>query len=296
VPLSLLLAFLVCLAAAGPAWAGGEPAKSVGRGKYLFAAGGCQACHTDVKGKGKPLAGGRKLKTPFGTFATPNITPDPVHGIGKWTDADFIRAIRQGAGPDGRPYYPAFPYPSYTRMTDRDILDLKAYLFSRPPVARADEPHDLNPPFAWRFLAGIWKTLFFKPGAFQPDPAKSPEWNRGAYLVTALGHCGECHTPRNFLGAPKADMALAGSTQGPAGGIVPNITPDKETGIGKWPDSDILSLLKSGMLPDGDFAGGAMGEVIDDNTGRLTDADREAIILYLKSVPAVSHRVEKKAK
>jgi len=293
VPRFLLLT--LCLAF----WPGGGPAEAGGdfkRGEYLFAAGGCKGCHTDVKRKGKPLAGGRRLKTPFGTFISPNITPDPVNGIGKWSGADFIRALREGISPDGRHYFPAFPYPSYTGITDSDLLDLRAYLFTLPPVVRANEPHDLKPLFGWRFLAGIWKALYFKPGAFQPDPTKSAEWNRGAYLVTALGHCGECHTPRNLLGAPRMDMALSGTTQGPGGGIVPNITPDPETGIGKWPEGDILDLLNSGMLPDGDFAGGAMGEVIDDNTAKLTDGDRKAIIFYLKSVPAVSHLVEKKAK
>jgi len=284
------LAAVLWLVAAGPARGAADPE----RGAYLFAAAGCKGCHTDVKGKGPPLAGGRRLKTPFGVFVTPNITPDPETGIGKWTDRDFIRALRDGVAPDGRHYFPAFPYPSYTRISDRDLLDLKAHLFRQPPVARPNAPHELPPPFGWRFLVGAWKALYFRPGPFRPDPARSGQWNRGAYLVTALGHCGECHTPRNALGAVKPDMTLAGTTRGPDGGIVPNITPDKETGIGRWSESDVRSVLKSGMLPDADFVGGAMGEVVDETTGRLSGPDLDAVTAYLRALRPVRHRVEKK--
>lgn len=284
---------LVAVAAlsASPAF-GGQP--DAERGKYLFAVAGCAACHTDKAGKGPLLAGGRKLKTPFGVFYSPNITPDPVHGIGKWSDEDFVRAMRLGVGPDGRTYFPVFPYPSYTGITDRDLLDLKAYIFSLPPVARPNRPHDAGPPFGWRFLVPFWKALYFTPGPFRPEAKESDQWNRGAYLVTALGHCGECHTPRDAFGGKKADMALAGTTQGPEGGIIPNITPDDETGIGRWPVADLEELLKSGMLPDADFVGGVMGEVVDESTGKLTDSDRRAVIHYLRSLPPIRHRIEKK--
>lgn len=284
---------IAAVVASGPAPAG-EPDPV--RGKYLFAAAGCATCHTDKKGKGAPLAGGRKLKTPFGVFYSPNITPDPEYGIGKWSDRDFIRALRQGVAPDGRHYFPVFPYPSYTGITDRDLLDLKAYLFTRPPAKTANKPHDAVPPFGWRFLVPLWKALYFTPGPFRADPERSRQWNRGAYLVTALGHCGECYTPRDVLGGPLPGMALAGTTKGPEGGLIPNITPDKETGIGRWSDGDLQEILKSGMLPDGDFVGDVMGDVVDETTGRLKVADLKAIILYLRSVAPVFHRIERKKK
>jgi len=264
------------------------------RGKYLLAAGGCVACHTDKKNKGRPLAGGRALKTPFGVFFSPNITPDAATGIGRWSDADFVRALRHGVGPDGGHYFPAFPYPSYTAMADNDMLDLKAYLFTLPPVAQSNKRHDLLPPFGWRFLVSLWKALYFTPGPFLPDPAKGDGWNRGAYLVRALGHCGECHTPRDALGGRKRDKELAGTESGPEGGVIPNITPDKETGIGRWTDRDLTGLLELGVLPNADFVGGQMGEVVDDVTSKLTEADRRAIIVYLKSVKPIHHQVRRK--
>ena len=264
------------------------------RGKYLLAAGGCVACHTDKKNKGQPLAGGRALKTPFGVFFSPNITPDKTTGIGNWSDADFVRALREGVRPDGSHYFPSFPYPSYSAMTDDDMLNLKAYLFTLPAVAQPNKPHDLSPPFGWRALVSVWKALYFTPGAYRPDAAKGDEWNRGAYLVRALGHCGECHTPRDALGGRKRDMELAGTDSGPEGGIIPNITPDGETGIGRWSDTDILNVLESGLLPNVDYVGGQMGEVVDEATGKLTDADRRAIIVYLKSLKPIRHQVRRK--
>ena len=287
------MVFTAAALAAAPAF-GGQP--DVERGKYLFHAAGCLGCHTDVKGKGKPLAGGRKLKTPFGVFMSPNITADLRHGIGNWSDEDFVRALRLGIAPDGRHYFPVFPYPSYTGIPDRDLLDIKAYIFTLPKAAAANKPHDLGPPFGWRFLVSLWKALYFTPGPFRPEKAQSEEWNRGAYLVTALIHCGECHTPRDFLGGKKAGMALAGTKDGPTGGIIPNITPDKETGIGRWPDADLREILKSGMLPDADFVGSEMGEVVDGSTSKLTGADLAAVIVYLRSLPPVSHRVQRKKK
>ena len=284
---------LVCAGLTGTGAAFGADAA---RGKYLFAAAGCKGCHTDVKHKGPPLAGGRQLKTAFGVFYSPNITPHPEHGIGRWSDGDFVSALRHGVAPDGRHYFPVFPYPSYTGITDEDLLDIKAYLFTVPPLPVKNKPHDINPLFEQRFLISIWKVLFFSPGPFRSDPEKSQDWNRGAYLVRAMGHCGECHTPRNILGAMKGDMAFAGTTKGPEGGIVPNITSDKKTGVGDWPESDLQSLFDSGMLPDGDFVGGAMGEVVDDTTSRLSKDDLRALILYLRSIPPIHHQVQKKAK
>ncbi|KAA0586364.1 cytochrome c (plasmid) [Azospirillum oryzae] len=281
---------LLPLAAAGGAAhaAGDAPAgDAVQRGAYIFNAAGCLGCHTDVKGGGQPLAGGRALATPFGTFHTPNITPDPVTGIGRWSDADFIRALREGVRPDGAALFPAFPYAAYTRMTDRDLLDLKAYLFSRPAVAAPNKPHDLTPPFSWRFLLPVWQWLYLTPGPVPDDPAKPAAWNRGRYLVDAQGHCAECHSPRTLLGGLDADRYLAGNPDGPDGDKVPGITGAKgKGGVGGWSDGDLTLFLETGLTPEGDVAGGAMGEVVRNTTSKLTADDRAAIVAYLKTVPA----------
>ncbi len=260
-------------------------------GAYLFAAAGCATCHTAEGRDATPLAGGRELATPFGTFYGPNITPHAEHGIGSWSDADFIRALRQGVAPDGRDYYPAFPYASYTRLSDADLLDLKAYLFSLPAAAEPNRAHDLPFPFGFRPLLTFWKLLYLEEGPMAPEPGRSEMENRGAYLVQAAGHCGECHSPRNALGAPIGDMALAGTEEGPEGRAIPNITPHRETGIGRWSADDIVFLLRAGMLPDGDFVGGGMGEVVSENTSHLTEDDLRAIAAYLQMMPAVENAV-----
>jgi mono/diheme cytochrome c family protein len=280
------VAALLCLAPAA-ALAQADQAQ-IDRGAYIFTAADCGACHTDVKGKGPPLAGGRPLATPFGTFYSPNITPDPETGIGRWTDADFIRALREGVSPGGDHYFPVFPYPSFTKMTDQDILDLKAYIFSLPPVAQPNREHEIDFPYGWRPSVCFWKQLNFTPGALTPDPAQSPEWNRGAYLVQALGHCGECHTPRGWLGGLDTSVAYSGTADGPDGEKVPNITPDPDTGIGTWSPADVVRVLRTGQLPDGDFVGSVMGEVVE-STSELTDADRQAIAAYLASLPPVAN-------
>ena len=273
--------------AAGEAPAGDGASDSVSRGAYIFNAAGCLGCHTDEKGGGRLLAGGRALATPFGTFYTPNITPDPVNGIGRWSDADFVRALREGLRPDGAHLFPAFPYASYTRMTDRDLLDLKAYLFSRPAVAAPNRPHDLTPPFSWRFLVPVWQWLYLTPGPVPDDPARPPAWNRGRYLVDALGHCAECHSPRTLLGGLDSDRYLAGNPDGPDGDKVPGITGGKgKGGIGGWSDGDLTLFLETGLTPEGDVAGGAMGEVVRNTTSKLTADDRAAIVTYLRTVPA----------
>jgi mono/diheme cytochrome c family protein len=258
----------------------------VERGRYHTAAAGCVTCHTQDGEAATPFAGGRALATPFGTFYTPNITPDAQTGIGTWTDNDFVRALHDGVGPDGAAYYPAFPYTAYSGMTRSDALAIKAFLFSRPAVNRPSRPHELAWYLPTRLAARAWQRLWFRPAVFTPDPRRDPEWNRGAYLVRHLGHCGECHTPRNRLGALIADEELAGSPAGPEGRRVPNITPDDATGIGDWSQSDLETFLELGMLPNGDFAGSGMGAVIDENTSQLTAADRRAIAVYLKSLPA----------
>lgn len=258
----------------------------IDRGAYIFAAGSCAPCHTNVKEKGPLLAGGRPLKTPFGTFYSPNITPDPETGIGRWTDEDFIRALRDGVSPDDDHYFPAFPYPSFTKMTDQDMLDLKAYLFSLPAVSQANREHEIDTPYGWRFTVWFWKQLNFTTGPFLPDAAQSAEWNRGAYLVEALTHCGECHTPRGSLGGLDTSLAFSGTSDGPEGEKVPNITPDPETGIGTWSARDLIRVLRSGQLPDGDYVGSVMGEVVE-GTSKLTETDWQAIATYILSQPPI---------
>lgn len=280
----------------GAAWPGvssAADADAVKRGAYLFNAAGCVSCHTDFKNGGPPLAGGRALKTPFGTFYGPNITPDVEHGIGGWSDADFVRALRQGVAPDGSSYFPVFPYTSFTRIREQDLLDIKAYIFSLPPSPTPSRPHEIEFPFGWRFLMGAWKWLNFEPGPMAAA-ADGDELARGAYLVEALAHCGECHTPRDMLGGSDREQALAGATEGPEGESVPNITPDPETGIGDWSVQDFLWLLKAGILPDGDVVGSLMGEVVEHSTSKLTEADQRAIAVYLRSRPAVRHKVGKR--
>jgi len=257
------------------------------QGEYLFRAAGCSACHSDEDNQGAPLAGGRALKTGFGTFYVSNITPDPETGIGRWSEDDFRRALREGISPEGRHYYPAFPYTSYTRLSDSDLHALWSYLSSREPVRRMNKPHALPWYLRSRTALAVWKWLYFKPGPFQPPSGKAPEWTRGAYLVNAVAHCGECHTPRNFLGGFKEALQLAGNPHGVDDTEIPNITPDKKTGIGGWSVSDIADYLETGMTPDGDFAGDLMADVIDHSTSHLTQEDRRAIAAYLKSLPAV---------
>jgi mono/diheme cytochrome c family protein len=257
---------------------------AVERGEYIFHATGCLGCHTATGEGSEPLAGGRALATPFGTFYSPNITPDPRNGIGAWRVQDFVAALRHGTSPRGGSYYPAFPFPSYSGMTDQDMRDLYAYLMAQPPVAQANRPHELDFPYNLRFTLGIWKALYLDAGAFRPDPQRDAQWNRGAYLVRHLGHCGECHSPRGFLGAVDAERELAGNPVGPDGGRVPNLTPGRSS-FADWSESDIAYALKTGITPDGDFLGDAMGEVIDNSTSRLTDEDLAAIAKYLKDLP-----------
>jgi mono/diheme cytochrome c family protein len=261
----------------------------VQRGAYLFALAGCGGCHTDEAHHGPALGGGVALDTPFGTFFGPNISPDSVNGIGSWNDADFVRALREGIRPDGGHLFPAFPYPSFTFMTDADMLDIKAYIFAQPPVSQPSKEHDVWFPFSWRWLQTFWRWMNFTEGPFQPDATKSPAWNRGAYLAEGVLHCGECHTPRGMTGGLETDVAYSGTTNGPGGGKVPNITTDKETGIGRWSHYQIVHFLKSGILPDGDAAGSLMGEVIRRSTSQMTDTDRDAVATYLEGLPAISN-------
>ena len=251
------------------------------RGEYIATAGGCVACHTASGKDAARFAGGHALKTPFGTFYGPNITPHPQAGIGRWSEADFVRAMRQGLRPDGAHYFPAFPYPSYTRIVNADLRDLWAYLRSLPPNARQNQEHDLRFPFGFRFLLWGWKLLFFTPGPTAADARTNTPVTRGAYLVNALSHCGECHTPRNILGGSKRDRFLAGG-KGPDGKGVPNLTP---TRLKKWGDGELKDFLTTGITADGDVAAESMGEVVTNTLSRITAEDLAAIIAYLRSLP-----------
>jgi mono/diheme cytochrome c family protein len=254
------------------------------RGEYLSKAGGCVGCHTEEKKGAPPYAGRRPLKTPFGTFYGPNITPHPQAGIGRWTEADFVNAMRHGRRPDGANYFPAFPYPSFTRIADADLRDLWAYLRTLPPNDRANREHELAFPYGWRFLVTFWKWLYFEPGPFVPAAGASAAVNRGAYLAQALGHCGECHTPRNFLGGPRRDRLLAGGKT-PEGKDVSNLTP---ANLKKWGDQELADFLVLGTTPDGDVPSEVMGEVITNTTSQLTPADLAAMIAYLRTLPPIA--------
>jgi mono/diheme cytochrome c family protein len=270
------LAILVTGAAASADDAG------VARGAYLAAAAGCDGCHTDSKNGGEPYAGGRVLSTTFGPIAAPNITPDPTAGIGYWSAGDFIRAMRFGIAPDGSHYVPAFPFQSFAGLTDSDLADLKAFLDGLKPVPQPIAgARDLA--LAPRARAAIGLAAGGAAASAPPSDNNDPAVARGRYLVVTVGHCGDCHTPLTWLGAPDGNRHLAGARGGLWGGG-PNITPDSKTGIGSWSADDIASLLKDGGTPDGDFVGGAMAEIVR-NTARLTDEDRRAIAAYLKTVP-----------
>jgi mono/diheme cytochrome c family protein len=264
-------------------------ASLIERGQYLTRAADCVACHT--KDGGEPFAGGRPFVLPFGTMYSTNITPDKKTGIGEYSDAEFLRAMHNGIARDGTRLYPAMPYASYTYMTDADALAIKAYLFSLQPVDSPRPTNTLSFPFNQRWMMGMWSAFFNPDKRFEPNTERSAEWNRGAYLAEAMAHCGECHTPRNSLGAPETGHSFAGAQlAGADGNYAPNITPDVAHGIGKWSLDDIANVLKLGLTPDGSPVEAPMSEVVD-GTSKLTDADRSAIAVYLKSVPALpDHR------
>jgi mono/diheme cytochrome c family protein len=265
----------------------------IDNGRTMFDIGGCASCHAtpnadSAKVERTRLGGGLALKSPFGTFYAPNISPDAADGIGNWTEADFVTALWKGTSPQGRHLFPALPYTSYQHMKLADLRDLFAYLKTLPPVPGKVRRHDLAFPFNVRRLVGFWKLLFLHGGPFTPDPAQSAQVNRGAYLVNGPGHCAECHSPRNFLGAIIESERFAGGPTPDGKGWVPNITP---VGLQHWSKDDIAwsqkdvgSFLDDGMDPAGDYAGGEMAEVIR-NTALLSAADRTAIAAYIASLP-----------
>ena len=290
-----LLTMLRTIAAGDLPDRGGDPV----RGAYVFHAAGCASCHAAPGAKGDDklrLAGGLGLKSPFGTFYAPNISTDETHGIGGWTTVQFVNAVMRGVSPEGRHYYPAFPYMSYQRMTLGDVVDLKAFIDTLPAVASDAPAHDLPLLFRLRRGLGLWKALYMDYAPFSPIPGAGPEVNRGAYLVNGPGHCGECHTPRDLLGGPDAGWAFSGgpAPEGPKGkgkDFIPNITPH-EDGIGDWSVRDITIALETGLLPDFETFGGVM-TLVQESMARLTAGDREAIAAYLKSLPPKPSRWKK---
>jgi len=294
----LALALLVALAAALVAWLNlrGEDAlagsadsfvatpEQVARGAYLARAGNCAACHTDRGGAA--FAGGKGIATPFGTVYASNLTPDARTGIGTWSSAQFWRALHNGRSADGRLLYPAFPYPNFTEITRPDADALFAFLRSQLPVAQANRVHDLRFPYNLQASLAVWRALFFTPGVYEPQPGRPPQWNRGAYLVRALGHCAACHSPRNAFGATRESLELSGGLIPLQNWYAPSLASSAEAGVADWPDADVAALLKTGFTPRG-AALGPMAEVVFRSTQYLDDADVAAMTVFLKSLPQV---------
>jgi len=275
-----------------PASALAPRSPNLDNGKTVFFAGGCASCHATPGQDDKTrLGGGFGLKSPFGTFYAPNISPDPKDGIGQWSEADFVTAMVKGTAPDGRHYFPAFPYTSYQRIGTGDLRDLFAHLKTLPAVQDKSKPHDVPFPFNIRRTLGGWKFLFLDGKPFEGDPGKDAAWNRGAYLVNGPGHCAECHSPRNILGGIIASQRFAGGPSPDGDGFVPNIT---QKGL-SMSHEQLVRLLETGETPDGDTVGGEMAKVTA-NTAKLTAEDRAAIATYIKSLPPVEgpKRREKK--
>jgi mono/diheme cytochrome c family protein len=261
----------------------GAHTPNLDNGRTMFFAGGCASCHASTKEDRTRLGGGMALHSPFGTFYVPNISPDPNDGIGRWTEADFVTAMQDGTSPDGRQYYPAFPYTSYQHMETADLRDLFAYLRTLPAVAGQVRDHDMVFPFSVRRGLGLWKLVYLDGVPFRPDPSKSASWNRGAYLVNGPGHCAECHSPRDAFGGIRADQRFAGGPNPEGEGFVPNIT---GKGLAKWSAEDVAIMLETGEMPNGDTVGGGMAAVVR-NTKELSPQDRAAMAEYLKSLPPV---------
>ena len=257
----------------------------IANGKEMFFAGGCASCHAAPNQPDNTrLGGGLALGSPFGTFYVPNISSDSKDGIGAWTEAQFVTALSQGTSPEGYHYYPAFPYTSFQHMTFEDLRDLFAFLKTLPSVQGRVRDHDLPFPFNIRRTLGIWKLLFLDGAPFKLDVSKTAQWNRGAYLVNGPGHCAECHSPRNTLGAIKTKLRFTGGPSPDGQGRAPNITQFKL--LKRWSEADIAKMLEDGMTPHADKVGSPMSEVVR-NTSQLSAEDREAIATYVKALPPV---------
>ncbi len=262
------------------------------QGRYLFEASGCMHCHT--QDKLKPLSGGKGIPKPFGVFYAPNISMDKKTGIGNWSDVQFLNALRKGKNPKGQNYFPVFPFTSYAKMTNADILSMKRYLETQPAYQVANKSHQVRFPYNIRSLVSVWRYFNFSnsKGRFNiipslPSNAQDPEWNRGAYLVEATLHCTQCHTPRNAMGGFKFKQWMGGSKISGGKKPAPNLTSSKTFGLGKWSAEDWDLFLTTGMNPDATMVGGEMAQVVDFGTAKLTDEDRKAVIKYLMSLPAV---------
>jgi mono/diheme cytochrome c family protein len=292
------LGLLTCLAIAVAGWSLSAPRPVVAaispaleqdgdaeRGKLFFNAGGCASCHATPGQEDRlKLGGGLELKSPFGTFIAPNISPHKSDGIGAWKVADLVNAMQAGVSPSGEHYYPAFPYTTYANARVEDLRDLMAFLRTLPPVAGKAPAHRIAFPFNIRRGLGLWKVASLDPRPLTPDPQQSAEWNRGRYLTEAFGHCAECHSARDFKGAILADFRYAGGPDMEGAGWVPNISQHRD-GVADWSTKDIAWMLKSGDTPDGDVVGGSMKSVVK-NMAQLPDADRNAIAAYIKTLPA----------
>ncbi len=258
----------------------GSPSpETIAKGKALTDAGDCGSCHT--ADPAKPFAGGKRIETPFGGIYSANLTPDRNTGLGLWSDEAFIRAMRFGMGPNGSRYYPAFPYPHFTKLVRDDILAIRGYLGTLAPVGNTPPPAELRWPLNYRVLMGLWNYAFFRPGIFEPDQNKSTQWNRGGYLVEGVGHCGVCHTPKNFLGAEKHNVRFAGSPVD--GWFAPRLDGAERGGLKSWSVEDIAEYLQSGRNTRS-HADGPMAQVVLNSTSRMSDADVRAIAVYLKDI------------
>ena len=278
---AILACLFLCGAFATRAFAAEPSEETIERGKALVIAGDCASCHTaDLA---KPFAGGKRIDTPFGAVYSPNLTPDRETGIGAWSDQDFVGALRFGVDPDGSRYYPAFPYPNFTKLTRPDILAIRAYLATLTPFPNQAPPPTLRFPLNYRAVMRLWNYLFFRPGILEPDQQKGTDWNRGRYLVEGLGHCGVCHTPKNMFGADKRGRAFAGGAVG--GWFAPRLDAAERSGLKSWSVDDIAEYLASGRNGRS-HADGPMAEVVVNSTSRMSDADIHAIAVYLKSLPA----------
>jgi mono/diheme cytochrome c family protein len=277
---AILVGFVLCSAFCREGTA--EPsAEAIAKGKALTEIADCASCHT--ADPAKPFAGGKRIDTPFGGIYSPNLTPDPDTGLGRWSDEDFVRALRYGVAPSGSRYYPAFPYPNFTKLIRDDILAIRAYLATLAPIRNTAPPPELRWPLNYRVLMRGWNNLFFKPGIFQPDQSRSAEWNRGGYLVEGLAHCGACHTPKNFFGADRRGRAFAGGRV--ADMFAPRLDSAARSGLKSWSVDDIVEYLQSGRNTKS-HAGELMSEVVLNSTSKMSDADVRAMAVYLKALPA----------
>jgi mono/diheme cytochrome c family protein len=278
---AILAGLLLCGAFACGECSAEPSAETIARGKALAVAGDCASCHT--ADPAKPFAGGKRIDTPFGGITSPNLTPDRDTGLGGWSDDEFVRALRYGVGRDGTHYYPAFPYPNFTKLTRDDILAIRAYLATLSPIRNTAPPPDLSWPLNYRILMRGWNWLFFKSGILVPDQSKGAEWNRGRYLVEGAAHCGACHTPKNIFGADKRGQAFGGGKVQDM--FAPRLDSAERSGLKSWSVEDIVEYLQSGRNGRS-HAGELMSEVVVNSTSRMSDADVRAIAAYLKDLPA----------